>query len=82
MKDTKAITLLNAKEFYKERKMILIAFENDVYPLPKQYPSSMDDWEEDDIDSLQFFPKRSYTLLPSFRRKDNTKKEKPKKYCD
>ena len=25
--------LLNAKEFYKGRKMILIAFENDAFPL-------------------------------------------------
>ena len=38
-------TLLNAREFYKGRRMILAAFENSIYPLPKQYPSGMDDWE-------------------------------------
>ena len=31
--------------------MILNAFKNNIFPLPKQYPSGMDDWEEDDIDS-------------------------------
>ena len=34
-------TLLNAREFYKGRKMILIAFQNGIFPLPKQYPSGM-----------------------------------------
>ena len=50
----------------KERKMILIAFENDVCPLPKQYPSSMDDWEGDDMNSSLFLPENdeSSTLLP------------------
>ena len=54
-------------QFYKGRKMILIAFENDVFPLPKQYPSGMDDWEEDAIDSSQFLAKKPDTLLPSFQ---------------
>ena len=44
-------TLLNAKEFYKGRKMILIAFENSAFPQPKQYPSGMDDWKEDEMNS-------------------------------
>ena len=30
--------LPNAKEFYKGKKMILMAFENDAFPLTKQYP--------------------------------------------
>ena len=62
-------TVLNAKEFYKERKMILIAFENDLFPLPKQHPSCMDDWEEDNIDSSQFLTKESDTLLSSIQPK-------------
>ena len=35
-KTQKTSTFLNAREFYKGRKMIVIAFEN-VIPLPKQY---------------------------------------------
>ena len=77
-KTQKTGTLLNAKEFYNGRKMILIAFENDIFPLPKQYSSDMDDWEEDEIDSLQFLPKKSDTSLPSFQRKEKIKKEIPK----
>ena len=49
--------------------MILIAFENDLFPLPKQYPSCMDDWEEDNIDSSQFLTKESDTLLSSIQPK-------------
>ena len=48
MKNTghkKTSTPLNVKEFWKERKMILIAFDNDIFALPKQYPSGMVDWE-------------------------------------
>ena len=58
--------------------MILIAFENDMFPLPKQYPSDMDDWEKDHIDSSQVLPKKSHTLLPSSQRKEKAGKEKPK----
>ena len=39
------------KQVYKERKMILIAFENYIFPLRKQYSSGVDDWEEDETDS-------------------------------
>ena len=58
--------------------MILNAFKNNIFPLPKQYPSGMDGWEEDDIDSWQCLRKESNMLL-SFQRKKKTKKEKPKK---
>ena len=58
--------------------MILNAFKNNIFPLPKQYPSGMDDWEEGDIDSWQCLRKESNMLL-SFQRKKKTKKEKPKK---
>ena len=60
--------LSNAREFYKERKMILFAFKDDIFPLPKQYPSGMDDWEEKDMDLSEFMPqeKESSILLPSF----------------
>ena len=58
--------------------MILIAFENGIFPLPKQYPSSMDDWKEDEMDSSEFLPKGTDTLLPLFWRKEKTKKEETK----
>ena len=35
-----------------------------------------DDWEEDDMNSSQFLPKESETLLASFQRKENIKKER------
>ena len=38
-KTQKESVLPNVREFYKGRKMVLIAFENNVFPLPKQYPS-------------------------------------------
>ena len=34
-KEQETSTFLNAREFSKGRKMILIAFENDAFPLPK-----------------------------------------------
>ena len=37
-KHKKNKVLPNAKEFYKGKKMILMAFENDAFPLTKQYP--------------------------------------------
>ena len=36
-KTEKTSTLLNAKQFYKGREMILIAFENDIFLLTKQF---------------------------------------------
>ena len=36
-KTEKTSTLLNAKQFYKGREMILIAFENDIFLLAKQF---------------------------------------------
>ena len=44
--------------------MILIEFENGTFPLPKQYLSSMYYWAEDDMNSSQFLPEQSDTLLP------------------
>ena len=66
-------TLLNAKEFYKGRKMILITFENGIFPFPKQYPSESD-WKEDEMDSSEFLPRGPDTLLPSFQHKEKTTK--------
>ena len=71
-------TLHNAREFYKGRKMILFAFENSLYPLPKQYPSgNADDWKEDEMDSTHTIPEKTDELLPPVkRRRKKTKEEK------
>ena len=50
--------------------MFLIACENNIFQLLKQYPSDMDHWEEDDINSSLFLPKRSTLLLSSPRNKE------------
>ena len=78
-KTQKESVLRIAKEFYKGRNMILIAFENNVhcpFPLPKQYPSgNIGYWKEDEIDSTHIIPEETDELLPSVkRRKRKTKK--------
>ena len=55
-KTQKASTLLNAREFYKGRKMILSACENSIFPLHKQYSSGIHVWREDEMDSSEFLP--------------------------
>ena len=69
----KTRTLLNAIDFYKGRKMFLIAFENGIFPLPLQYPSGMDEWKEE-------WKKESSISLPSpfFQHEEWAKKERPK----
>ena len=48
--------LHNARKFYKGRKMVLIALENGIFSLPKQYLSGLDEFKEDDLDSSEFLP--------------------------
>ena len=37
--------------------MTVTAFENNVFPLPKQYPSgNVDDWKGDEMDSAHIIP--------------------------
>ena len=69
--------LLHAREFYKGRKMILIAFENDIFPLAKQYPSeNIGDWKEDEMDSTKIIPEETDKLLPTVKHKrKKTEKE-------
>ena len=43
--------------------MILIVFENDTFPLSKQHPSGMENWEKHDIDSVQVLPKQVLTIF-------------------
>ena len=48
-KSKKVNTRLNAKEFYKGRREILIAFEENIFPLPKPYVLGKNEWKEKDI---------------------------------
>ena len=45
-KNQKKYILLNAKEFYKGRREILIAFEENMFPLPKPYVLGKNEWKE------------------------------------
>ena len=72
-------TLLNAKYFYKGRKTILIAFENGMFTLLKQYPSNSDS-KEDELDSSEFLHQGSHITIISAQRKDE--KRRNKKYCE
>ena len=75
-------TLHNAREFYKGRKIILIAFENNAFLVPKQYPSdNVDDWKEDGIDSTHIIPGKTDELLPLVMRRKKLKKKKCLKRC-
>ena len=61
----------NAKVFYKERKMILIAFENSMFPLPPQHPLCIHGCKDDDMDSSEFMPKERKSSIPlSFQHKN------------
>ena len=56
--------------------MILIAFENDAFPLLRQYPSGINDWKEDEMHSLYILPDGSDKLLQSVkRRRKKTERE-------
>ena len=55
-KSKKVNILLNAKEFYKGRREILIAFEENIFPLPKPYVFAKDKWKERDLGNKTFMP--------------------------
>ena len=48
-KNQRANILLNAREFYKGRKEFLIAFEENMFPLPKPYVFGENEWKERDL---------------------------------
>ena len=78
----KTNTLLNAIEFYKGRKMIIIAFENDIFPLTHKCPSGMDDSKKYEMNSSEFMPEKKESSIslasPSFQHDKWTKKERQK----
>ena len=61
--------LLNAMEFYKGWREILIAFEENIFPLPKPYVFGENEWKEKDIPSNEKFMPKTFKL--SFLEKNN-----------
>ena len=55
-KEIKTSVPPTAKDFYKGRKMILIAFENNAFLLPRQYPlGTVYDCKEHEMNSTHYF---------------------------
>ena len=55
--------LLNANEFYKGRREIVIAFAENMFPLPKSYVPGENEWKERDVGNKRFMqqtPKKSF----------------------
>ena len=55
-KNQRVNILPNAKEFYKGRKEILIAFGENMFPLPKPYVFGKNEWKERDLGNKKFIP--------------------------
>ena len=70
-KNKKTNVLLNAREFYKGRREILIAFEENMFPLSKPYVFSENEWKEKDIPINEKYMPKTFNL--SFLEKRNTK---------
>ena len=68
-KNRKVNILLNAREFYKGRREILIAFEENMFPLPKPYVFGENEWKEKDIPGNEKFMPKTFKL--SFLEKNN-----------
>ena len=49
--------LLNAREFYKGRKEVIIAFEENMFPLPKPFLFGKNEWKERHLGKEEFMPK-------------------------
>ena len=68
-KNKKVDNLSNAREFYKGRGEILIAFEENMFPLPKRFVFGKNEWKErDSFGNEKFMPK---TFKLSFLEKHN-----------
>ena len=55
-KKQKTNILLNAREFYKGRREILIAFEENMFPLPKPYVFGKNEWKEKNLGNEKLMP--------------------------
>ena len=67
----KSRILSNAQTFYKGRSDILIAFEENIFPLPKPYNFGINEWKEKDLYRKEFMPK--YFFKKSFLEKHDHK---------
>ena len=56
-KNQKVNILLNARKFYKGRRETLIAFEENMFLLPKPYVFGKNEWKEKDSGNERFIPK-------------------------
>ena len=56
-KTQKSSILLNSREFYKGRKEVTIAFEENMFPLPKPSVFGENDWKERHLSKEEFMPK-------------------------
>ena len=56
-KNQKFNILPNIKEFYKGRREVLIAFEENIFSLPKPHVFGKNEWKEKDLDRKEFIPK-------------------------
>ena len=75
-KKSKTNTLLNANEFYKGRREILIAFEENIFLLPKLYVFSENEWKEKDIPfNEKFMPKTELRFLEKNYQTELSEKE-------
>ena len=55
-KNQKGNILLIAREFYKGRKEVIIAFEENMFPLPKPYVFDKNKWKEKYLSKEEFMP--------------------------
>ena len=80
-KNQKTNILLNAREFHKGRREILIAFEENMFPLPKPYVFGENEWKEKYLGNEKLMPK---TFKSSFLEESNQipLSEKENKLCD
>ena len=81
-KNKKVNTLLNAREFYKGRREILIAFEENMFPLPKPYVFGENEWKEKDIPGNEKFMPKIFKLGFSEKNNQTELSEKENKLLD
>ena len=75
-KKSKTNTLLNANEFYKGRREILIAFEENIFLLPKLYVFGENEWKKKDIPfNEKFMPKTELSFLEKNYQTELSEKE-------
>ena len=81
-KNQKVNILLNAREFYKGRREILIAFEENMFPLPKPYVFGENEWKEKDIPGNEKFMPKIFKLGFSEKNNQTELSEKENKLLD